>query len=488
MFKFPFGGGEDDDGGSEVHEDFGPEISMIPGDTDDLKATVDPTKNLGMGLSQSAWVEYVQFHGQASKAGIARGVRVVRVESHGAWSSCAGLGEVKLALAEVRGRGDPEARLVVSGALPGELKWNGACLGSDGCLYCVPANALEVLCIDPSADSTASTFGHLPAFDPVVGEVDDRWFGGCAVTSTANHHGVTLGVTSVTGGDKSKVYGIPFNGTQVLEIDCSGKACTLVGPALLHGARKWRGGAVCQFGRVFGVPCDAASVLSFDPKSGTAVTFGDLSADGSNKWHGGVFCGRDERIWCVPFDSDKVLAIDPELRTCSYLFDGPGQTLPESGTKSGKWAGAVVGLDECIYCIPYNASCVLKLDPHKRTAEGLGSFPPGLGKWSGGVLAPDGCIYGIPHHSAHMLRIDPKLGEAVMVGKPLPRNPSRPSQWRGGCLAPNGDVYGAPSDATAVLRLHTRDFARLLEAGALEAAEEEVAAAAAAATAENSTT
>mmetsp|Transcript_27045 Transcript_27045/g.55347 ORF Transcript_27045/g.55347 Transcript_27045/m.55347 type:complete len:88 (+) Transcript_27045:99-362(+) len=87
-----------------------------------------------------------------------------------------------------------------------------------------------------------------------------------------------------------------------------------------------------------------------------------------------------------------------------------------------------------------------------------------------------------------MLRIDPKLGEAVMVGKPLPRNPSRPSQWRGGCLAPNGDVYGAPSDATAVLRLHTRDFARLLEAGALEAAEEEVAAAAAAATAENSTT
>jgi hypothetical protein len=57
-----------------------------------------------------------------------------------------------------------------------------------------------------------------------------------------------------------------------------------------------------------------------------------------------VFCSHDERIWCVPFDSDKVLAIDPELRSISYMFDGQ---LPEMG--SGKWAGAVVGPDKCIY-------------------------------------------------------------------------------------------------------------------------------------------
>jgi hypothetical protein len=134
---------------------------------------------------------------------------------------------------------------------------------------------------------------------------------------------------------------------------------------------------------------------------------------------GGVFCEHDERIWCIPFDSERVLTIDPEMKTTSHMFEGQ---LPERG--KGKWAGAVVGIDGCIYwcgvcvkifssplsffhplhvyafsltaimrswktSVPYNASCVLKLDPLKRTASAIGNFP-GSGKWSGGVLAPDG--------------------------------------------------------------------------------------------------
>jgi hypothetical protein len=270
MFKLGFGGGSEDDGGAEVFEDFGPEITMIPRDTTELVAPLNLAKPLGMGLSQAGWVEYVEPpEGQAGKAKVQPGTRVVRVETHGAWALCAGLPEVKSALADAHGRGDLEVTLVLSGMLTGELKWNGGCLGvADECIYCVPANALEVLRVDPKA-GTLSTFGHLPAFDPVVGEVEDRWFGGVAAK---NGH----------------VYGVPFNGTQVLDINPETKMVSPCGDTLLYGRRKWRGAVLCQFGRMHCVPCDASSILCFEPKTGRSFTFGDVSADGSNKWHGAL--------------------------------------------------------------------------------------------------------------------------------------------------------------------------------------------------------
>jgi hypothetical protein len=61
----------------------------------------------------------------------------------------------------------------------------------------------------------------------------------------------------------------------------------------------------------------------------------------------------------VPFDAECVLAIDPEFQTTALVFGGQ---LPAScsGLK-GKWSGGVVAKDGCLYCVPYNAPCVLKV-------------------------------------------------------------------------------------------------------------------------------
>jgi hypothetical protein len=71
----------------------------------------------------------------------------------------------------------------------------------------------------------------------------------------------------------------------------------------------------------------------------------------------------------VPFDAECVLAIDPEFQTTALVFGGQ---LPAScsGLK-GKWSGGVVAKDGCLYCVPYNAPCVLKVcaPVGKRRAE-----------------------------------------------------------------------------------------------------------------------
>jgi hypothetical protein len=55
-----------------------------------------------------------------------------------------------------------------------------------------------------------------------------------------------------------------------------------------------------------------------------------------------------------------VLAIDPDLRTVGLLYE---KDLPaDCAGLRGKWSGGVISAkDGCMYCVPYNAPCVLKV-------------------------------------------------------------------------------------------------------------------------------
>ena len=49
---------------------------------------------------------------------------------------------------------------------------------------------------------------------------------------------------------------------------------------------------------------------------------------------------------------------------------------PDLGRDGNKWSGASLGADGCIYCVPYLASQVLRIDPAKGSVE---RFGPDLG-------------------------------------------------------------------------------------------------------------
>merc|ERR1711862_85355 len=74
-----------------------------------------------------------------------------------------------------------------------------------------------------------------------------------------------------------------------------------------------------------------------------------------------------------------------------------------------KWQNGFLGRDGANYCIPCDASTVLRIEPLNPNGEIISTFGD-LGnakeKWEGGVVGPDGCLYCVPQESEQVLRIE----------------------------------------------------------------------------------
>eukprot|EP00615_Pteridomonas_danica_P004480 CAMPEP_0114346264 /NCGR_PEP_ID=MMETSP0101-20121206/12911_1 /TAXON_ID=38822 ORGANISM="Pteridomonas danica, Strain PT" /NCGR_SAMPLE_ID=MMETSP0101 /ASSEMBLY_ACC=CAM_ASM_000211 /LENGTH=447 /DNA_ID=CAMNT_0001482769 /DNA_START=232 /DNA_END=1575 /DNA_ORIENTATION=- len=425
---------EEESDGSETVES-GPKISMIPSILKDTACTINPSKPIGLRLSQEGWVNSVQVGTFAERSNVRIGTRVVRVQTSRGWNMIESINELKHAIKNSKNFGDEELVVVLSGILKGEMKWQGGVKAPNGLIYGIPSNTKEVLCLNPTQE-IVTTFGQLEPYDEISQSNDysdsGLWFNGVYSKST------------------NKIYGIPFNASQFIEIDPMLNTVKRISNIILMGKNKWRGGVSDMYGRIHCIPADSNSVIMYDPKLLKWEIYGNLIAQGSNKWYDGCYCKNDDRILAIPFDADCILMIDPEYKVTSLLFEND---ILLKGY--GKWSGGVVTPnDDCIYCIPYNATFVLKIDPKARTLLKLEGELKGYGKWNGGVLAPDGCIYGIPYQAETLLKINPMTQEVSTVGS-VHATKGRIGLWRGGVLGDDGNVYGIPCDSPAVLKLDT---------------------------------
>ena len=199
---------EDEDEGEEENpwaaanddeEDFddsdGPGVFMIPESLENVTVTVNPMESLGLSITTEGWIDTCEPHSQAATAGARRGLRIIRVDSRLEWSLVASLREIKVVLANAKGYGDTQLKLLCSSKLSGELKWQGGVAGLDGRIYGIPANSREVLIVD-AREGSVSTFGRLLSSDSIYGDIEDRWCGGVLTK-------------------EGKIIGVPFNGSQV---------------------------------------------------------------------------------------------------------------------------------------------------------------------------------------------------------------------------------------------------------------------------------
>jgi hypothetical protein len=163
----------------------------------------------------------------------------------------------------------------------------------------------------------------------------------------------------------------------------------------LAGTIKWYGGVLAPNGKIYAIPHNSTQVLEIDPVAQTVNTFGNLV--GTGKWVGGVLAPNG-KIFGIPANSTQILEIDPVAQTTTLFGDLNG---------INKWVGGVLAPNGKIYGIPYNSTQILEIDPVAQTTTLFGSNLPGTGKWVGGVLAPNGKIYGIPRDSTSILEIIP---------------------------------------------------------------------------------
>lgn len=157
------------------------------------------------------------------------------------------------------------------------------------------------------------------------------------------------------------------------------------------------------------------------------------SLGAGEKWFGGVLAPNG-KIYCVPFNSTSVLVINPTDNTVDNIGSLAGNE---------KWSGGVLALNGKIYCVPASSTSVLIIDPltdslDTTTITGLS----GSLKWRGGVLAPNGKIYCIPYGATNVLIINP-LNNSIDITS-ISGLSGGINKWNGGVLAPNGKIYCVP--------------------------------------------
>ena len=114
----------------------------------------------------------------------------------------------------------------------------------------------------------------------------------------------------------------------------------------------------------------------------------------------------DATLWV---DTNEFLRISLNNLTSHHLLNG-SSSLSSMGANlsdGGKLTGGVLGGDGKIYCVPYNSTDILIIDPASQTAtrSNMGANLSDSLKWSGGVLGGDGKIYCVPRNPTDILRI-----------------------------------------------------------------------------------
>ena len=104
-----------------------------------------------------------------------------------------------------------------------------------------------------------------------------------------------------------KIYAIPRDARQILEINPVNRTTTLFGQLIDSGERKWAGGVLAQNGKIYGIPLNQTQVLEIDPSNNNIRFLKSFS--GGNKWFGGVLAPNG-KIYCIPFSTTQILVID----------------------------------------------------------------------------------------------------------------------------------------------------------------------------------
>ena len=111
-------------------------------------------------------------------------------------------------------------------------------------------------------------------------------------------------------------------------------------------------------------------------------------------------------IW---FDTSTVMIISSTNLNNYHSLNGTAtrSNMGASLSGTGKWVGGVLGGDGKIYCVPFDSSDILIIDPANQTAtrSNMGASLNSNYICNGGVLGRDGKIYGIPDDVSDILII-----------------------------------------------------------------------------------
>jgi len=207
----------------------------------------------------------------------------------------------------------------------------------------------------------------------------------------------------------------------------------------IQGDDKWSSFVDGKNGFFYGIPNNAARrVVKFNPVDKSLTEIGPDLGWGEYKWSCGVRANTGS-IYCAPYCADHILKIDTTIQgTVETLYD---VELPETGDML--WASGALATDNFIYYMPYWARRIMTLNPDNDTLSSVGDDPGGGGMYSGTVVGNDDCVYGIPCWATRIAKYDPEdPGTTSTVGE----NIEHEFRCGNGVLAGDGYIYAVTPD------------------------------------------
>ena len=272
------------------------------------------------------------------------------------------------------------------------------------------------------------------------------------------------------------IYFIPYTADRVMRLDPETGTAELIGDTLTatnagYASNKYWGGVLGPDGIIYCIPYYAKYVMKIDPTTdsvdfmSTNIKNSTYANTTTHMWRGGVL-SPNGIIYCIPYSAGHILKIDTINQTVSTMTDFTGSKINVESTCGATlscYAGGVLGPDGKIYCIPLNADYVGIIDPIAETFTlddvELTTSNTGYGtlRYIGGILGPDGCVYGIPYAARYFLKID-TTKETSKTGYISVSNLSAVgAKYSGGVLAPNGNLYCIPYSADYVYVRKTKN-------------------------------
>ena len=188
--------------------------------------------------------------------------------------------------------------------------------------------------------------------------------------------------------------------------------------------------------------------MKLDPNNGDAMSsVGDDLGEGGWKYSGTVV-GIDGCVYGIPWDSKRIVKYDPINDITSFV----GEEADEDFECNGN---GVLARDGCIYAaIRYGR--VLKIDTTNYSHCIVGNTVESdcteyKLEWGDAILGIDGCIYWPPSDTAQILKYDPHSNVTSLVGDYLGTYDRY--KWSVGCAAPDGVIYCLPYSANMILAI-----------------------------------
>jgi hypothetical protein len=155
-------------------------------------------------------------------------------------------------------------------------------------------------------------------------------------------------------------------------------------------------------GCLYGIPFNARHVVKFNLLDNSFTEIGPDFGEFGYTWMCGVL-DNTGNIYCAPYDAEHILKIDTIQGTVETLDD---IELPETGA-GASWKSGALGADNNIYYMPFNACRIMKLNPDNDSLSSVGGDLGEGWKYRGTVVGNDDCLYGIPNQGYRIIKFDP---------------------------------------------------------------------------------